>query len=89
MHIGILKPKMNAYLIGMSSASVLFTEEIFAESARRGLTQAVDLFRPVVDASQGADDWVSREASPLPARIADRHACAAAQLTLNTRLAVS
>ena len=89
MHIGKLKPKMNVYLIGMLIASVLFTEEIFAESARQRLTQVADLFRPVVDASQGADDWVSLVASPLPARNTDRHTRATPQLTLNTRLAVS
>lgn len=40
-------------------------EGIFFELALQDLTQAADLFRPVHDASGGADGWVSLEVSPL------------------------
>jgi transaldolase len=40
-------------------------EELFFELALEDLTQAADLFRPVHDATGGADGWVSLEVSPL------------------------
>ena len=40
-------------------------EELFFELALEDLTQAADLFRPIFDASDGADGWVSLEVSPL------------------------
>ena len=43
----------------------LSDEGIFFELALQDLTQAADLFRPVFDASDGVDGWVSLEVSPL------------------------
>ncbi|MBC7622884.1 MAG: transaldolase [Aeromicrobium sp.] len=43
----------------------LSVEEIFFELAIQDLTQAADLFRPIFDASDGVDGWVSLEVSPL------------------------
>ena len=40
-------------------------EAIFAELALADLRRAADLFRPVFDATQGLDGWVSMEVSPL------------------------
>ncbi len=40
-------------------------EELFFELAMEDLTQAADWFRPIFDASEGADGWVSLEVSPL------------------------
>jgi len=40
-------------------------EELFLELALEDLTQAADLFRPLYDASEGIDGWVSLEVSPL------------------------
>ena len=40
-------------------------EDIFFELALQDLTQAADMFRPIFDASGGADGWVSLEVSPL------------------------
>ena len=40
-------------------------EGLFFELALQDLTQAADLFRPIFDASSGADGWVSLEVSPL------------------------
>lgn len=40
-------------------------EELFMELAVADLTQAADLFRPVYDATDGVDGWVSLEVSPL------------------------
>lgn len=45
--------------IGMSD------EDLFFELALEDLTQAADLFRPIFDATQGQDGWVSLEISPL------------------------
>ena len=63
----------------------LADEAVFFELALEDLGQAADLFRPVFDASDGLDGWVSLEVSPLLAdnaahtiRMADRlHAKAA------------
>ena len=40
-------------------------EELFFELALEDLTQAADLFRPIYDATDGVDGWVSLEVSPL------------------------
>lgn len=40
-------------------------EELFFELALQDLVQAADLFRPIFDASDGVDGWVSLEVSPL------------------------
>ena len=40
-------------------------EDIFFELALEDLVQAADLFRPVHDATDGIDGWVSLEVSPL------------------------
>jgi len=40
-------------------------EELFFELALEDLTQAADLLRPVHEASDGIDGWVSLEVSPL------------------------
>jgi transaldolase len=47
------------------SATGLSDEDLFFELALADLTEAADLFRPVFDASGGADGWVSLEVSPL------------------------
>jgi transaldolase len=41
-----------------------FGEDLFFELALRDLRQAADLFRPVFDATDGVDGWVSLEVSP-------------------------
>ena len=40
-------------------------EKLFFELALEDLTKAADLFRPIHDATNGADGWVSLEVSPL------------------------
>src|SRR6478672_3533835 len=40
-------------------------EELFFELALEDLTRAADLFRPIYDATNGVDGWVSLEVSPL------------------------
>jgi transaldolase len=40
-------------------------EKLFFELALEDLTQAADLFRPIHDATNGVDGWVSLEVSPL------------------------
>ena len=40
-------------------------EALFFELAMEDLTQAADLFRPIHDATDGVDGWVSLEVSPL------------------------
>jgi transaldolase len=40
-------------------------EALFVELALEDLRRAADLFRPVFDATDGADGWVSMEVSPL------------------------
>jgi transaldolase len=47
------------------AAQGLSTENLFFELALQDLTRAADLFRPVHDATQGVDGWVSLEVSPL------------------------
>jgi transaldolase len=41
------------------------SEELFFELALEDLTKAADLFRPIHDATNGVDGWVSLEVSPL------------------------
>ena len=40
-------------------------EQLFFELALEDLTKAADLFRPIHDATNGADGWVSLEVSPI------------------------
>ena len=40
-------------------------EALFLELALEDLTRAADLFRPIHDATGGADGWVSLEVSPF------------------------
>jgi transaldolase len=51
--------------IRVLDAAGLSGEALFFEIALEDLTQAADLFRPVYDASEGVDGWVSLEVSPL------------------------
>jgi len=55
-------------------------EELFFELALEDLTQAADLFRPISDATDGVDGWVSLEVSPLLAYDTARSIKAAAEL---------
>ncbi len=55
-------------------------EGIFFELALADLTRAADLFRPIFDASDGVEGWVSLEVSPLLARNTAGTIAAAAQL---------
>jgi transaldolase len=60
-------------------------EALFMELALEDLRRAADLFRPVFDATNGVDGWVSMEVSPLLAKDtsgsidAAAHICRAAQ----------
>lgn len=47
------------------AARGLSEEGVFFELALADLTRAADLFRPIHDASDGVDGWVSLEVSPL------------------------
>ena len=60
-------------------------EELFFELALEDLRRAADLFRPVWDATRGADGWVSLEVSPLLAH--DTARTLAAAHALHTRAA--
>jgi transaldolase len=55
-------------------------EELFFALALEDLTTAADLFRPIFDASDGLDGWVSLEVSPLLADNAAKTIHAAAWL---------
>lgn len=66
--------------IRQGAARGLTDEGVFFELALQDLTQAADLFRPVFDASEGADGWVSLEVSPLLAGDTAGTIRAAAQL---------
>jgi transaldolase len=55
-------------------------EAMFYELALEDLTQAADLFRPIHDATDGVDGWVSLEVSPLLADDTAGSITAAAQL---------
>ncbi len=56
------------------------TEELFFALALEDLTTAADLLRPVFDATDGLDGWVSLEVSPLLSDDAARTVHAAASL---------
>jgi transaldolase len=60
-------------------------EELFFELALADLQRAADLFRPVFDATQGIDGWVSMEVSPLLA--ADTQATIAAAQQIHDKAA--
>ena len=62
------------------AAQSLSGEDLFFELALQDLTQAADLFRPIFDASGGADGWVSLEVSPLLANDTVNSIKAAARL---------
>ena len=62
------------------AARGLSPQELFFELALQDLAQAADLFRPIFDASGGADGWVSLEVSPLLADESTQTAQAAVQL---------
>ena len=55
-------------------------DELFFELALQDLTRAADLFRPIFDASDGVDGWVSLEVSPLLANDTANTIKAAARL---------
>src|SRR3989454_459734 len=55
-------------------------EELFFGLAIEDLTQAADLFRPIYDATDGVDGWVSLEVSPLLAHDAASTIAAAKSL---------
>ena len=55
-------------------------EELFFELALEDLTQAADLFRPIYDATDRVDGWVSLEVSPLLAYDTARSIKEAAEL---------
>ena len=66
--------------IRQQSATGQSSEGIFFELAIDDLTQAADLFRPIFDASDGVDGWVSLEVSPLLANDTANTIDAAVQL---------
>jgi transaldolase len=66
--------------IRVLTAAGLSGEALFFELALEDLTQAAELFRPIFDASEGADGWVSLEVSPLLAHDATGTSRAAASL---------
>jgi transaldolase len=55
-------------------------EELFFDLALEDLAQAADLFKPVVDRTDGVDGWVSLEVSPLLAHDTARTLAAAKAL---------
>jgi len=55
-------------------------EALFIELALEDLRRAADLFRPVFDATEGVDGWVSMEISPLLAADTAGSVAAAAQI---------
>jgi len=55
-------------------------EALFMELALEDLRRAADLFRPVFDATSGADGWVSMEVSPLLANDTSGSIAAAARI---------
>ncbi len=62
------------------SAGGLAGEDLFFELALEDLTRAADLFRPLHDATNGVDGWVSLEVSPKLAYDTARTIAAAKQL---------
>ena len=61
----------DAYDAGVHAKTLagLSGETLFTELALEDLRRAADLFRPVFDATDGVDGWVSMEVSPLLAPI--------------------
>jgi transaldolase len=55
-------------------------EELFFQLALRDLTRAADLFKPVHQATNGVDGWVSLEVSPLIVNDAEKTIAAATRL---------
>jgi transaldolase len=55
-------------------------EALFMELALEDLRRAADLFRPVFDATDGVDGWVSMEVSPLLANDTKKSIAAAKQI---------
>jgi len=66
--------------IRVLTAAGLSDEPRFFELALEDLTRAAELFRPIFDASQGCDGWVSLEVSPLLAHDANGTIDAATRL---------
>jgi transaldolase len=66
--------------IRVLAAAGLSDEALFFELALEDLTQAADLFRPIFDATEGTDGWVSLEVSPLLAHDANGTIRAATRL---------
>ncbi len=66
--------------IRVLDAKGMAIEELFFELAIEDVTQAADLFRPIFDASEGAEGWVSLEVSPLLAHNTARTIQAASAL---------
>jgi transaldolase len=66
--------------IRVLAAAGMADETLFFELALEDLTQAAELFRPIFEATQGSDGWVSLEVSPLLAHDANGTIGAAAQL---------
>ena len=62
------------------NAAGLVGETLFFELALKDLTEAAELFRPIFEASDGADGWVSLEVSPLLADNTAHTVRAASQL---------
>ena len=60
-------------------------EALFFELALEDLTRAADLFRPVHDATNGRDGWVSLEVSPLLANEPAKTLQAASQLSASAQ----
>jgi transaldolase len=60
-------------------------EALFFELALEDLSKAADLFRPIHDASDGVDGWVSLEISPLLAADAEGTIKAASQLYMRAQ----
>ena len=64
-------------------------EALFMELALEDLRRAADLFRPVFDATDGVDGWVSMEVSPLLANDTSGSIDAAARIHRQARTAQS
>ena len=71
--------------IAAKAAAGLAGEALFLELALDDLRRAADLFRPVFEASDGVDGWVSMEVSPLLAADTSGSIDAAAQIHRQAR----
>ena len=71
--------------IGQKANQGMLAEELFFELALDDLTRAADLFRPVHEATDGVDGWVSLEVSPLLAEDTSATIRAAARLHARAR----